>query len=77
MEKHKEELVAQIGKAKFDEEIKSLLAIEKEEAKLGNFQAISGDVDTRDQSLHDIVLSEGFEHTQCGLKGGKLSGGQK
>lgn len=37
-----------------------------------------GDIDTRDKSLtSDLILSEGFEQTQCGLKGSKLSGGQK
>jgi ATP-binding cassette subfamily B (MDR/TAP) protein 1 len=77
MEKNEKELVAAIGKEKYDEEIKMLQDMEKQEAKLGKFEAISGDVDTRDKSKHDIVLSEGFEQTQCGLKGSKLSGGQK
>jgi hypothetical protein len=37
MEKHKDELIPIIGQQKFDEEMKCLLEIEKEEAKLGNF----------------------------------------
>jgi hypothetical protein len=39
------------------------------------FSAMVGDIDTRHKSKHDIALSDGFETTQCGLKGGKLSGG--
>lgn len=37
---------------------------------------MEGDVDTREKSLKDIELHEGFQIT-CGLKGNKLSGGQK
>jgi hypothetical protein len=44
--------------------------------KKGEFVAIEGNVDTRDKYLRDIELHKGFE-TQCGIKGGKLSGGQK
>ena len=35
-----------------------------------------GDVDTREMSLMDTNLAQGFK-IQCGIKGGKLSGGQK
>ena len=37
---------------------------------------MKGEIDTRDQSAHDIALNQGFDII-CGLKGGKLSGGQK
>lgn len=36
-----------------------------------------GDIDTRGNDKHDVHLIDGFEKTQCGLKGSKLSGGQK
>lgn len=48
---------------------------EEQEKKQGKFQVIAGSVDRRDPSLKDIKLSDGFSRTQCGLKGGKLSGG--
>ena len=64
-----------MGEAKFNEEILALKEIETNESAMGAFVATSGDVDTRDKSKQDIVLNEGFETTQCGLKGGKLSGG--
>jgi len=51
--------------------------MEAEEQKQDGFQATVGDIDTRHASKHDITLSDGFNTTQCGLKGGKLSGGQK
>ena len=51
--------------------------MEEEEARLAGFQATQGDIDDRDKSLRDIEISDGFEATQCGLKGSKLSGGQK
>lgn len=47
-----------------------------QEEQKGAFEAIEGDVDTRQASLKDVALSTGFE-MQCGIKGGKLSGGQK
>jgi len=37
MEKHKDDLISVIGEPKYNEEIKSLLEIEEEEAKLGTF----------------------------------------
>jgi hypothetical protein len=49
--------------------------MEADEQKQEGFQAMVGDIDTRDDSKRDIELSDGFEATQCGLKGGKLSGG--
>tara|TARA_B110001450_G_scaffold239857_1_gene248094 strand:- start:390 stop:545 length:156 start_codon:yes stop_codon:yes gene_type:complete len=51
--------------------------MEADEQKQDGFQPMVGDIDTRHSSKKDIVLSDGFESTQCGIKGGKLSGGQK
>ena len=44
------------------------------EDQKGIFKYISGDVDERDDSLRDVDLDHGYG-TQCGIKGGKLSGG--
>lgn len=43
----------------------------------GKFEAIYGDIDTRDNSKRNVELSNGFKDVQCGIKGSKLSGGQK
>jgi len=79
MEKNKELIVDMIGEEKYKEELDLLIKlVEQEEAK-GIFQAVEGDVDDRkheNPSLLDIELHPGFE-TQCGVKGSKLSGGQK
>jgi ATP-binding cassette subfamily B (MDR/TAP) protein 1 len=53
-----------------------LKKLEELELAAGNFEAIEGDVDRRENHLLDQELSNGFS-TQCGLKGTKLSGGQK
>ena len=37
---------------------------------------MKGDVDTRDSSLKDMEMHNGYDIT-CGIKGAKLSGGQK
>jgi len=42
----------------------------------GKFQGIEGDVDDRTDDKRDIELHKGFG-IHCGVKGGKLSGGQK
>ena len=44
------------------------------EDKKGLFKYISGDVDERSDELRELELENGF-NTQCGIKGGKLSGG--
>lgn len=53
--------------------------VEQEAAK-GVFQSMDGDIDTRAKrgisGYNDVALSKGFE-INCGIKGGKLSGGQK
>jgi len=76
MEENKDKLVTLIGQAKYDEEMNLLKLVEKDDEKKGGFQAISGAVDKRDESLTKTKLSVGFE-SACGIKGGKLSGGQK
>ena len=76
MEDNKEVIQTIIGKKKFDEEMDLLEKLEKSEAKGGKFIAKEGDVDFREQDLLDISLDPGFK-TQCGIKGNKLSGGQK
>lgn len=79
MADNKDKVVTMIGQAKYDEEVALLKQVEEEDAKKGDFQAVVGAVDKRDQSdktLIDAVLVAGFE-SACGIKGGKLSGGQK
>lgn len=65
-----------IGEEKFEEEVKLLEQMKEEDKKKSGFQAMEGDVDNRDDKLKDKELSQGFK-TQCGIRGGKLSGGQK
>ena len=76
MTKCKTEITSLIGKAKFNEEMEVLKKLVEQEKKITKFEAIDGNVDTRDQALKDIELGAGFKN-QCGIKGGKLSGGQK
>mgnify|MGYP006098272779 CR=1 FL=1 len=79
MEKNKELIVDMIGEEKYKEELDLLVKIVEQEEAKGIFQAVEGDVDDRKRenpSLLDIELHPGFE-TQCGVKGSKLSGGQK
>lgn len=77
MQSNEEAIVSVIGQEKFDEEMALLVKIKDQEAKQGEFIAISGDIDKRESNEKgDIQLSPNFE-LQCGIKGGKLSGGQK
>lgn len=76
-EDNKKELIALIGQKKYDEEIDVLNQIEADEEKTAGFQSKVGDIDTRHASKKDVEISDGFNTTQCGLKGSKLSGGQK
>ena len=48
----------------------------KREEIEGKFQTVKGEMDEREDNLKDIALNGGFE-VECGIKGGKLSGGQK
>lgn len=76
MENNKDVIVKLVGQKKYDEEIELMTKMEEAEKKGGKFVAKEGDVDSRSKDLHDIQLEKGFK-TQCGLKGCKLSGGQK
>jgi hypothetical protein len=48
----------------------------KEEEKKGRFIAVEGDIDQRGPEKRDLKLHQGY-NIQCGIKGSKLSGGQK
>jgi ABC-type bacteriocin/lantibiotic exporter with double-glycine peptidase domain len=50
--------------------------MQEQEEKEGEFLAITGNVDSRDRSKHDVQLQSGFD-VVCGVKGSQLSGGQK
>lgn len=76
MEERKEELIKVIGQDKYDEEIAVMQKCVEQESKKGMFEAIDGDVDNRDMPYKNEALVKGFG-TQCGIKGSKLSGGQK
>ena len=70
-------MVAVLGQGKYDEEIGILKKVAEQEKNKGTFQSISGDIDSRSNGLKDVQLSSGFENVQCGIRGSKLSGGQK
>lgn len=69
-------MIELIGEKKFKEELELLQKVDEQEQKKGEFQAIKGDVDNREEKLKDCLMNQGYE-VQCGIKGGKLSGGQK
>ena len=50
--------------------------MKRDEAKKGQFVPVEGDIDRRGPEKIDILLHNGF-NIQCGIKGSKLSGGQK
>jgi ABC-type multidrug transport system fused ATPase/permease subunit len=74
MTKNMDQLVTLIGLDKFNEEMETLKKILEQENNKGDFEAIVGDVDNREERLKELQLCQGFQ-TQCGIKGGKLSGG--
>lgn len=76
MEDHKDAMIEIIGESKYKEEIEVVKKIAEQETKKGVFEAIEGAIDTRPSTLKDVDLIDGFKN-QCGIKGGKLSGGQK
>lgn len=63
-----------IGEDKYKEELEVMKKIVEQEEKKGQFEAIEGAIDSRSASLKDVELTAGFMN-QCGIKGGKLSGG--
>ena len=74
---NKEWIVERIGENKYDSYLSNLEEMKKQEENKGLFLAIADDVDRRPESLKDYELSPGFKTIQCGLRGSKLSGGQK
>ena len=62
MTKCKTEITSLIGKAKFNEEMEVLKKLVEQEKKITKFEAIDGNVDTRDQALKDIELGAGFKN---------------
>ncbi|CDW80084.1 abc transporter family protein [Stylonychia lemnae] len=72
-----ETIVKVIGEKEYASMMVDLQSLVKDEIKKGQFKAVEGDIDTRQQQeLFDIQLSQGFK-IDCGLRGSKLSGGQK
>jgi hypothetical protein len=53
-----------------------LETLKQKEKEEGQFQAIKGVIDKRGDTARDMQLNQGFD-VDCGLKGSKLSGGQK
>lgn len=76
MELKKDMIVELIGEDKYKEELEVIKKIVEQDEKKGTFVAASEDIDSREESKRDTKLYEGY-NTQCGIKGGKLSGGQK
>lgn len=77
MQSNEEAILKIIDKKKYDEEMELLVKIRDQDAKMGEFTAISGDIDIRTSAEKGgFQLSPNFEQ-QCGIKGSKLSGGQK
>lgn len=54
MADNRDKLIAMIGQEHYDEEVAILKKVEEEEQKKGGFQAVSGAVDKRPDSLKDI-----------------------
>lgn len=80
MDSNKTALCDAMGAEKYQKNYEALTKLQEVAVKKGLFEAIDGDVDTRNRdgpsNYADHALHKGFE-IQCGLKGGKLSGGQK
>ena len=62
MEDHKDEMTTLIGEEKYKEELEVVKKLVEQETNKGIFEAIEGAVDTRDQSLHDMELTQGFKN---------------
>lgn len=62
MKKHEQEVVTAIGKAKYDEETKTLQKLIDLEAKQGKFVEVKGDVDERAE-LEDSCLVRRFRNS--------------
>lgn len=70
----KDVIVSKIGEEKYQANFKALTFLKKKEASEGKFQSIKGEMDERTDALKNVKLDQGFE-VECGVKGGKLSGG--
>jgi Fe-S cluster assembly ATPase SufC len=62
------------GREYYDKTLKKLEHLVQKEEQEGRFVAVKGEMDERDSSCNDVPLSSGYD-VECGLKGGKLSGG--
>lgn len=73
-------MVRILGQEEYDKQLDIMKKVKEQKATKGEFVSIDGDVDSRAKrnvpNWNDQKLHEGFE-ILCGLKGGKLSGGQK
>lgn len=63
-------------KEEYEDKLEKLKKLSQKESEEGNFQAVKGEIDDREEIMKDIQLHNGFD-IDCGLKGSKLSGGQK
>ena len=76
LKRREKECITLMGDKEYTDAIASLEKIQKALEKKGKFISVEGDIDNRDKSKKDVALSNGFM-IDCGLKGCKLSGGQK
>jgi hypothetical protein len=60
----------------YNAKVTELKTLKEKEASEGKFVSVKGEIDDRSENLKNMNLHNGFE-IDCGLKGGKLSGGQK
>lgn len=78
MQNNKATMEAQMGAEKYKENIETLQKLVELDVKKGLFATGEGDIDSREKNgvanWNDDPLNKGYE-IQCGLKGGKLSGG--
>jgi hypothetical protein len=58
----------------YNKKLEELKVLKVKEEQEGKFVSIKGEIDDREEALKNMQLHNGFE-IDCGLKGGKLSGG--
>ena len=76
-ETYKQQLIADLGQAKYDEKLDLLKKLCEKERAEGKFEAVKNELELRsDAEIGDYKLHPGFD-ILCGNRGGKLSGGQK
>ena len=77
VEKYKQEIIPEFGEKEFKTVLEYITRYEEEEINTkGKFEAIEGIIDYRDESLKEVRLNDGF-YKACGVRGNRLSGGQK